>query len=83
MYMTTTNHVHFIQKEEVVESGFHVFDAFNESEINYILGLVDSKKYLEAKKFQVLITTANDNFKKELEKIEEAKKICIDDGLMQ
>ena len=36
--------------------------------------------YLEAKKFQVLITTANDNFKKELEKIEEAKKIFIEDG---
>jgi hypothetical protein len=46
MYVTTTNHVHFIQTEEVVDSGFHVFDAFNESEINYILGLIDSKKYV-------------------------------------
>jgi hypothetical protein len=36
MYATTTNHVHFIQTDEVVDSGFHVFDAFNESEINYI-----------------------------------------------
>ena len=51
MYITTTNHVKFIQTEDVPESGFNVFDAFNESEINYILGLIDSKKYIEAKKF--------------------------------
>jgi hypothetical protein len=51
MYATTTNHVHFIQTEEVVDSGFHVFDAFNDTEINYILGLIDSKKYVDAKKF--------------------------------
>lgn len=43
MYATTTSHVQFIQTEEVVDSGFHVLDAFNESEINYILGLIDSK----------------------------------------
>ncbi len=36
--------------------------------------------YLKAKKFQVLITTANENFKKELEKIEDAKKIFISNG---
>lgn len=36
--------------------------------------------YLQAKKFQVLITTANENFKTELEKIEEAKKIKIQNG---
>ena len=51
MYATTTSHVQFIQTEEVVDSGFHVLDAFNESEINYILGLIDSKKYIDAKKF--------------------------------
>ena len=33
--------------------------------------------YLQAKSFQVLITTANENFKKELEKIEEAKKVFL------
>ena len=36
--------------------------------------------YLQAKSFQVLITTANENFKKELEKIEEAKKVFLKDG---
>ena len=36
--------------------------------------------YLEAKQFQVMITTANENFKMELEKIEAAKKIFIDNG---
>lgn len=36
--------------------------------------------YLQAKKFQVLITTANENFKKELEKIEDARKFNIDNG---
>lgn len=36
--------------------------------------------YLQAKRFQVLITTANENFKKELEKIEEAQKIFISNG---
>ncbi len=39
--------------------------------------------YLQAKKFQVLITTANDNFKKELERIQNAKKIYIQDGSIQ
>jgi len=36
--------------------------------------------YLQAKNFQVLITTANTNFKKELELIEDAKQIVIKDG---
>jgi len=36
--------------------------------------------YLEAKKFQVLITTANENFKKELEKINFAQKIFVESG---
>ena len=39
--------------------------------------------YLQAKKFQVLITTANENFKKELERIQNAKKIYIHDGIIQ
>jgi DNA replication and repair protein RecF len=36
--------------------------------------------YLKEKKFQVLITTANENFKRELEQIEEAKKLYVDCG---
>jgi DNA replication and repair protein RecF len=39
--------------------------------------------YLQAKKFQVLITTGNENFKKELERIEEAQKIFINNGLIE
>ena len=39
--------------------------------------------YLQAKKFQVFITTANENFKLELEQIEEAKKIFVSDGNME
>ncbi len=39
--------------------------------------------YLEAKQFQVFITTANENFKKELEKIDGAKKIFVSDGNLQ
>jgi DNA replication and repair protein RecF len=37
-------------------------------------------QYLEAKKFQVMITTANENFKRELEQIKEAKKLYVDGG---
>lgn len=50
-YFTATSHVEFIQMEKVGDSGFHVIDAFNESEVNYILGLVNYKKYMEAKRF--------------------------------
>lgn len=39
--------------------------------------------FLKAKNFQVLITTANENFKKELEKIDEARKIFIEDGIVE
>jgi DNA replication and repair protein RecF len=39
--------------------------------------------YLRAKKFQVLITTANENFKTELEKIEETKRIFINNGFIE
>jgi DNA replication and repair protein RecF len=37
-------------------------------------------QYLETKMFQVLITTANENFGKELEKIPSSKKFFIDQG---
>lgn len=39
--------------------------------------------YLQAKKFQVFISTANENFKNELERIEGAKKIFMSDGNME
>jgi len=38
--------------------------------------------YLRRGNFQVLITTANDNFKKELEKIEDSNEITVSGGLM-
>jgi len=37
-------------------------------------------EYLELSNFQVLITTANENFKEELEKIEGSHKIIVNDG---
>ncbi|MAZ49336.1 MAG: hypothetical protein CME65_12305 [Halobacteriovoraceae bacterium] len=39
--------------------------------------------YLQAKKFQVFITTANESFKLELEQLEGAKKIFVSDGNME
>lgn len=39
--------------------------------------------FLKEKNFQVMITTANQNFKKELEKIDEAGKIFIEDGIVK
>lgn len=40
-------------------------------------------KFLESNNFQVLITTANENFKTELEKIQDAQKIFIHDGRIE
>lgn len=51
IYITATSHVEFIQIDEVDDNGFHIFDAFNESEINYILGLVNYKRYMDVKRF--------------------------------
>ena len=51
MYITAHNNIKFVNMDMGVDTGFNVFDAFNESEINYILGLIESKQYLEAKKF--------------------------------
>lgn len=62
------------------------FNAYPMVLIDDVSGELDERRwknligYLQAKKFQVLITTANENFKKELEKIEEATKIFITDG---
>lgn len=54
--------------------------------IDDVSGELDSQRwknliqYLETKKFQVLITTANENFGKELEQIPNSKKLFIDQG---
>jgi DNA replication and repair protein RecF len=54
--------------------------------IDDVSGELDSQRwknliqYLETKKFQVLITTANENFGKELEKIPASKKFYIEHG---
>lgn len=54
--------------------------------IDDVSGELDAKRleslieYLKSKDFQVLITTANDNFKESLEKIPTAHKIIIHDG---
>jgi DNA replication and repair protein RecF len=65
------------------------FNSYPMVLIDDVSGELDGRRwnnlidYLQAKKFQVLITTANENFKKELEKIEEAKKIFINDGVIK
>ncbi|MCT4642461.1 MAG: DNA replication and repair protein RecF [Bacteriovoracaceae bacterium] len=54
--------------------------------IDDVSGELDSKRwknlinYLKEKNFQVFITTANKNFRDELEKIDEAKKFFVDNG---
>lgn len=54
--------------------------------IDDVSGELDSQRwknliqYLETKNFQVLITTANENFGKELERIPNSKKFTIDQG---
>ncbi len=56
--------------------------------IDDVSGELDSQRwknliqYLETKNFQVLITTANENFGKELEKIPESKKFYIEHGTL-
>lgn len=54
--------------------------------IDDVSGELDSRRwenlieYLEAKKFQVFITTANENFRKKLEKIKDSKRFYINNG---
>jgi DNA replication and repair protein RecF len=54
--------------------------------IDDVSGELDSQRwknlieYLETKKFQVLITTANENFRQELERIPGSRKIFIEHG---
>lgn len=56
--------------------------------IDDVSGELDSQRwknliqYLETKKFQVLITTANENFGKELERIPNSKKFLIEHGTL-
>jgi DNA replication and repair protein RecF len=56
--------------------------------IDDVSGELDSQRwknlvqYLETKSFQVLITTANENFGKELEKISASKKFYIEHGTL-
>lgn len=57
--------------------------------IDDVSGELDSRRwqnliqYLKAKKFQVFITTANENFKNELEKIDNSKKIYVEEGFIK
>lgn len=54
--------------------------------IDDVSGELDSTRwknlidYIRQRKFQVFITTANDNFRSELEKLESARKFYIEDG---
>lgn len=54
--------------------------------IDDVSGELDSRRwenlieYLEAKRFQVFITTANENFRKKLEKIKDSKKFYMSNG---
>jgi DNA replication and repair protein RecF len=56
--------------------------------IDDVSGELDSRRwknlidYLRDKKFQVMITTANENFKEKLESIEESKKFYIENGYL-
>lgn len=57
--------------------------------IDDVSGELDSRRwnnlinYLKEKKFQVMITTANENFRKELESIKESTRFYIDNGYIK
>ena len=57
--------------------------------IDDVSGELDSQRwknliqYLETKKFQVLITTANESFRQELERLTESKKFFIEHGKLK
>lgn len=57
--------------------------------IDDVSGELDSRRwknligYLEAKKFQVIITTANESFREELQKIENSNKIYVENGIIK
>ena len=50
IYLTANNVIKFVKSKEG-DIGYKVLDVFGDTEVNYILGLVDSKKYLDAQKF--------------------------------
>jgi len=50
VYLTSGNNVKFVKNEQG-DTGYKVLDVLNDSEINYILGLINAHKYLDAKKF--------------------------------
>lgn len=50
IYLTADNNIKFVRYDGD-DTGYKVLNVFEESEVNYILGLVNSKKYLEAQKF--------------------------------
>ena len=50
VYLTAGNNIKFVRYEEG-DTGYKVLDVFGDTEVNYILGLINSKKYLDAQKF--------------------------------
>lgn len=50
IYLTANTTIKFVRPREG-DVGYKVLDVFGDTEVNYILGLVDSKKYLDAQKF--------------------------------
>jgi DNA replication and repair protein RecF len=64
----------------------YIFNSYPIVLIDDVSGELDSQRwknlihYLETKMFQVLITTANEDFRKELEKIPHSKKFFIEHG---
>jgi hypothetical protein len=50
LYISANNNLKFVKSQDDTP-GFNVIDVFNESEVNYILGLTYSKRYLDIKKF--------------------------------
>ena len=50
IYLTAGNTIKFVRPVDG-DTGYKLLDVFGDTEVNYILGLVDSKKYLDAQKF--------------------------------
>ena len=50
IYLTAGNTIKFVRPVDG-DTGYKLLDVFGDTEVNYILGLIDSKKYLDAKKF--------------------------------
>ena len=50
IYLTVDNNIKFV-KYGGADTGYKLLDVFNETEVNYILGLVNYKKYLDAQRF--------------------------------